>query len=261
MKRRRRAWVPPSQRGRVEFPDPSTASPEGIVAVGAKPTPEVLKDAYRRGIFPWPHEGYPLLWFSPDPRFVLEPTKAHLHKSLRKAMKKTELVIKADTNFRAVIEACSDKKRPGQRGTWITDEMIEGYTALHGEGYAHSIEAWQPLPAGETLVGGLYGISFGNVFYGESMFQIAPDASKIAFATLLANLITWKFDLVDCQSYTDHLARFGAVHWPRRRFLDVLANSLKAPTREGKWSLAVTPKEAVDIVTAPMPESSEGEDE
>jgi leucyl/phenylalanyl-tRNA--protein transferase len=251
----RRPRPPPRPlRGRIEFPDPSTASPEGIVAVGAKPEPEILKDAYQRGIFPWPHEGYPLLWFSPDPRFVLEPTKAHLHKSLRKAMKKTELVIKADTNFRAVIEACSDKKRPGQRGTWITDDMVEGYAKLHAEGFAHSIEAWQ----GDALVGGLYGISFGNIFYGESMFQTAPDASKIAFGTLLANLVKWKFDLVDCQSYTDHLARFGAVHWPRQKFLDVLANALKAPTRQGKWTLEVTPKEAVELVTAPMPD---GDDE
>ncbi|HEY4221136.1 MAG TPA: leucyl/phenylalanyl-tRNA--protein transferase, partial [Myxococcota bacterium] len=149
------------KRGRVQFPDPEQASPEGVVAVGAKPDADTLKDAYTRGIFPWPHEGFPLLWFSPDPRFVVEPKRAHLHKSLKKAMKKTELVIRADTAFRTVIESCSDKKRPGQRGTWITDDMIEGYCALHAEGFAHSIEAWQPMQKGETLVGGLYGVSFG----------------------------------------------------------------------------------------------------
>ena len=240
------------RKARMEFPDPATATPEGIVAIGAKPEPEILKDAYQRGIFPWPHPGYPLLWFSPDPRFVLEPTKGHLHKSLRKVMKKTELVIRADTQFRKVIEACSDKKRPGQRGTWITDDMIEGYCALHAEGFAHSIEAWQPLPTGEALVGGLYGVSFGSIFFGESMFQTAPDASKIAFGTLLANLIEWRFDLVDCQSYTDHLARFGAVHWPRRQFLDLLTRALRAPTREGKWTLTVSPRDAVDVVKAPL---------
>ena len=241
---------------RVVFPDPKTASAEGIVAVGAAPDPDILKDAYRRGIFPWPHEGYPLLWFSPDPRFVLEPHKAHLHKSLRKVMKKTSVVVKADTAFRAVIESCSAKKRPNQRGTWITDAMVEGYCALNDEGVAHSIEAWQPGPGGETLVGGLYGISFGSVFYGESMFQTQADASKIAFGTLLGNLVKWGFDLVDCQSYTDHLARFGAVHWPRARFLDALARCLQAPTREGKWTLELTPAAATDLVTAPMPEGS-----
>lgn len=234
------------------FPDPATAGPEGIVAIGAAPEPEILKEAYQKGIFPWPHEGYPLLWFSPDPRFVLEPRSTHLHKSLRKAMRKSPFVIRADTSFRAVIEGCSEKKRRGQRGTWITDDMIEGYCALHAEGLAHSIEAWQPLPGGETLVGGLYGVSFGTTFFGESMFQVAPDASKIAFATLCAQLVAWKFDLIDCQSHTEHLARFGAVHWPRPRFLRVLADTLRAPTRAGKWTLDMTPAKAVELLRAPL---------
>ncbi len=243
-------------RARVVFPNPSTASPEGIVAIGAKPWPEVLKDAYTRGIFPWPHEGYPLLWFSPDPRFVLEPKLGHLNKSLRKAMRRTDLVIRADTRFRAVIEGCADKRRPGQRGTWITDDMIEGYCALHEEGFAHSVEAWQLLPGGETLVGGLYGVSFGAVFFGESMFQTAPDASKIAFGTLLGQLVKWRFDLVDCQSYTDHLARFGAVHWPRNKFLDVLKEAQRAPTRQGPWTFDVTPAQAADLLSAPLPDEA-----
>ena len=235
----------------VVFPDPSAASAEGIVAVGAAPEPEILKDAYRRGIFPWPHEGYPLLWFSPDPRFVVEPKRAHLHRSLRKAMRKTSVVVRADTAFRSVIEACSLKMRPGQRGTWITDAMIEGYCALHAEGFAHSIEAWHD----DRLVGGHYGISFGSIFYGESMFQTEPEASKIAFGTLLGNLLSWRFDLVDCQSYTDHLARFGAVHWPRKRFLDVLAHCLRAPTRQGPWTLDVSPAQAAELVTGALPDS------
>jgi leucyl/phenylalanyl-tRNA---protein transferase len=227
----------------VRFPHPSTASPEGIVAIGAAPEPEILKEAYRQGIFPWPHEGHPLLWFSPDPRFVLEPQRAHLHKSLKKSMRKTTLEIRADTAFRAVIEACADKERPAQRGTWITEDMVEGYCALHDEGFAHSFEAWR----GDVLVGGLYGVSFGSVFFGESMFQTEADASKIAFGTLLANLVAWRFELVDCQSYTDHLARFGAVHWPRAKFLEVLARCLRAPTREGPWHLSVQPREAADV--------------
>jgi leucyl/phenylalanyl-tRNA--protein transferase len=231
----------PKPRGEP-FPDPRTASPEGIVAVGARPTPELLKIAYRKGIFPWPHQGYPLLWFSPDPRFVLEPRRAHLHRSLKKHMRKTDLVIKADTAFADVMAACADKKRPGQRGTWITDEMIEGYSALHREGVAHSIEAWRD----EVLVGGLYGVSFGAVFYGESMFANEPDASKIAFATLLANLVEWNFDLVDCQQHTAHLERFGGEDWPRDRFLDTLAAALRAPTREGPWQLTLIAKDAAE---------------
>lgn len=225
---------------RVVFPHPSTASPEGIVAIGAQPRADVLKDAYRQGIFPWPHQGFPLLWFSPDPRFVLEPSRAHLHRSLKKELKRTTLEIRADCRFRAVIEACADKRRPGQRGTWITEEMIEGYCALHDEGLAHSIEAWRD----GALVGGLYGVSLGSVFFGESMFQTEADASKIAFATLLANLVQWRFTLVDCQSHTEHLERFGAEHWPRARFLDVLARGVRAPNREGRWALEVPPQGA-----------------
>lgn len=240
------------------FPDPSTASPEGIVAIGAAPEPEILKEAYQKGIFPWPHEGYPLLWFSPDPRFVLEPARCHVHKSLRKAMRRTDLVVRADTAFQRVMEGCSEKKRRGQRGTWITDDMIEGYTALHRQGFAHSIEAWRPSKdGGDTLVGGLYGVSFGKVFYGESMFQTEPDASKIAFATLCANLVAWGFELVDCQSHTEHLSRFGALHWSRARFLSTLGRLVRAPTREGPWTLDVTPAQAAEALKAPLPTEDE----
>ncbi len=234
---------------RVVFPHPSTASPEGVVAVGAAPRPDVLKTAYLQGIFPWPHEGFPLLWFSPDPRFVLVPTEAHLHRSLKKELRRTPLEVRADTAFRAVIDGCADKRRPGQRGTWITEEMIEGYCALHQQGLAHSIEAWR----GDKLVGGLYGVSFGEVFFGESMFQHEPEASKVAFATLLANLIEWRFSLVDCQSHTEHLERFGAVYWPRERFLDVLARAVRAPTREGRWRLELGPKDAARRIEGGAP--------
>ncbi len=233
------------------FPHPSRASSEGIVAVGGTPDKDVLRAAYTSGIFPWPHEGFPLLWFSPDPRFVLETARAHVPRSLRKAMRKPGIVVKADTSFSSVMARCSQTKRPGQRGTWITDEMIAGYTALHGEGCAHSIETWKD----GVLVGGLYGVSFGAMFFGESMFADAPEASKIAFATLLANLLRWRFPLVDCQSYTDHLARFGAVHWPRDTFLDVLAQTQRAPTRPGPWTLDVSAAEAaLTLPKNPLPE-------
>ncbi len=226
------------------FPDPEDANEDGVVCAGAEPLPELLKEAYQNGIFPWPHRGYPLLWFSPDPRFVLVPKEAHIHKSLKKAMRKTTFVVKADTCFADVIAACGASKRPGQRGTWITPAMRAGYTALHHEGIAHSIECFD----GDTLVGGLYGISFGSIFFGESMFARADDASKIAFATLLANLIHWGFRLVDCQSHTEHLERFGAVHWPRRAFLDELNVCLAAPSRPGPWQLTIQPAEAAGLL-------------
>ena len=177
-------------RRRILFPPVSWASPDGVVAVGGQPDPETLKAAYSRGIFPWPHEGVPLLWFSPDPRFVLRPEEAHVSRSLRREMRRGTFGVRADTAFEAVIRGCSARPRPGQDGTWITEEMIAGYTALHAEGIAHSIEAWR----GGKLAGGLYGISLGGVFFGESMFAEEPNASKVAFATLLANLVHWGFD-------------------------------------------------------------------
>ena len=219
-------------------------TPAGVVAAGGKPTPEMLRQAYPQGIFPWPHDELPLLWFSPDPRFVLPPREAHLHRSLRKRMRKDPYVIKADTAFKETMRGCQAAWRPGQSGTWITEDMIAGYSVLHGEGIAHSVEAW----SGEELVGGLYGVSFGRVFYGESMFARAPDASKVAFATLIAQLIAWDFWLIDCQTYTDHLARFGAYEVPRYEFLELLADNKAEETRLGPWSLELTPAEAVRVI-------------
>jgi leucyl/phenylalanyl-tRNA--protein transferase len=225
----------------LAFPHPESASPEGIVAFGAEPAPERLLLAYASGIFPWPHEGLPLLWFSPDPRFVLEPSRAHIPGSLRKRIKRGGFEIRADTAFREVMLGCKRSPRPGQDGTWITFEMMAGYEALHRLGYAHSIEAWQD---GE-LVGGLYGVSLGRMFTGESMFAKVPDASKVAFATLLGNLVEWGFAFVDCEVYTDHLSRFGAEEWPRSRFLAALDEALEAPTKRGTWKLDLDPRAAL----------------
>jgi leucyl/phenylalanyl-tRNA--protein transferase len=233
-------------RRRILFPPVSWASPEGVVAVGGEPDAETLKTAYSRGIFPWPHEGVPLLWFSPNPRFVLVPEEAHVSRSLRREMRRGTFGVRADTAFGEVIRGCSARPRPDQRGTWITEEMIAGYTALHDEGLAHSIEAWR----GGRLVGGLYGISLGGVFFGESMFALEPNASKVAFATLLANLIRWGFALVDCQAYTEHLASFGAVEVPRPRFLALLKRELRAPTRSGPWELELGPAEASEALSS-----------
>jgi leucyl/phenylalanyl-tRNA--protein transferase len=225
---------------RVVFPPPSSANEDGVLAIGGRPDALTLLTAYSQGIFPWPHEGYPLLWFCPDPRFVLVPGEAHLHRSLKKTMRKDTFEIRADTAFEPVMRGCAAAYRPGQDGTWINPAMLAGYTDLHRQGFAHSIEAWQD----GRLVGGLYGISLGAVFFGESMYAEVPDASKVAFATLLANLKRWEFELVDCQSATEHLARFGAVDWPRARFLNVLKKALEAPTRKGPWVLEVGPAEA-----------------
>jgi leucyl/phenylalanyl-tRNA--protein transferase len=232
-----------TSRRRSIFPPVSWATEDGVVALGGRPDAETLKDAYSRGIFPWPHDNLPLLWFCPDPRFALVPEEAHVSRSLRKRMRRGDLEVRADTAFPEVIRRCSLTPRPGQDGTWITDEMIAGYTALHAEGLAHSIETWQD----GVLTGGLYGISFGGVFFGESMFAEAPDASKVAFATLLAQLIRWRFQLVDCQSWTGHLERFGAEEWPRSRFLAALKRALRLPTRQGPWTLEVGPAEAQTI--------------
>ena len=226
------------------FPPPEGASEEGVVAIGGDFRPERLMVAYSQGIFPWPTEGFPLLWFSPDPRFVLPPSQLRVSRSLRKSIRREPYRITTDTAFAATIEGCGAAPRPGQSGTWITDELIEGYLALHERGFAHSVEAWR----GEELVGGLYGVSLGTCFFGESMFARAPDASKIAFVTLVGHLLDWGFRVVDCQVYTDHLARLGARRWPRHRFLAELQAALEEPTRRGPWCLTMTPREALELV-------------
>ncbi len=229
----------------LAFPPAEGASPDGIVAVGGDTSAERLLLAYRQGVFPWPAEGYPLLWFSPDPRFTLVPDKIHVPRSLRKVMRKGSFEITADTAFDRVIAECAATPRPSQDGTWITDELLEGYCELHRHGYAHSIEAWRE---GE-LVGGLYGVSIGRGFAGESMFAKVPDASKVAFVTLLGNLVSWHFPIVDCQVHTDHLARFGAKMWPRRRFLRHWREAVGKPTKKGPWQLPLGPAAALDALT------------
>jgi leucyl/phenylalanyl-tRNA--protein transferase len=216
----------------LAFPDPSLATEDGIVAVGGDVSPERLLLAYASGIFPWPVEGYPLLWFSPDPRFVLEPDRVHIGRSLRKTLRKERYRVSADEAFTEVIDACAHVSRPGQRGTWITPELRDGYVRLHQLGFAHSIEAWE----GTKLVGGLYGVSLGKAFFGESMFARASDASKVAFASLCRVLTRWDFHFIDCQVRTEHLARFGAEDWDRKRFLAALTVALEDPTRRGSWT-------------------------
>lgn len=223
------------------FPPPEGASDEGVVAIGGDFAADRLLLAYSQGIFPWPTEGFPLLWFSPDPRFAMRPAEAIVNRTLRRRIRKSPYRITADQAFGAVIRACADVPRPDQSGTWITDALIDGYEELHRLGFAHSVEAWD----GDVLVGGLYGVSLGGVYFGESMFAVSDDASKIAFITLLGNLLEWGIELVDCQVHTDHLERLGAHRWSRNSFLEALHVALELPTRRGPWTLGLSPEEAL----------------
>ena len=223
------------------FPPPEEASPEGLVAIGGDVSPERLLLAYTLGIFPWPSGSLPLLWFSPDPRAILTPKVFHIPRSLARAARRTRLEFRADTAFADVITACAATTRPCQDGTWITDELRAGYERLHALGYAHSIEAYD----GNRLVGGLYGVSLGGVFFGESMFTRESDASKLAFLTLMAHLDQWGIHLVDCQVMTEHLARFGSVEWPRAQFLTELRGIVTRPTRMGPWELELGARDAL----------------
>lgn len=221
------------------FPDPRQADDTGLIAVGGDLHPERLLRGYATGIFPWYSEGQPILWHSPDPRFVLGLNDLKVSRSLKQRLRKRPFDLKMDTAFEEVIEACSKAPRPGQEGTWITRAMLDAYIRLHREGFAHSVEAWED---GE-LVGGLYGVSLGSAFFGESMFATRPDASKVTFACLIPELRRKGFELVDSQVYTDHLARFGAKEIPRTAYLRQLRRALRAPTRRGVWRFADDPYE------------------
>ena len=203
------------------------------MAVGGDLSPERLLLAYRQGIFPWFSAGEPLLWWSPDPRLVLYPAEFKVSKSLQKTIKQKRFHITADTAFSKVIKACASVKRKNNEGTWIVDEMIKAYSLLHEAGFAHSIEAWYK----GKLAGGLYGVSLGRCFFGESMFTRVSNASKAAFARLVEHLERFSFDLIDCQLPTQHLINFGAREIPRDLFLEQLEDSLKIPAIKGKWRL------------------------
>lgn len=213
------------------FPPIELTSEEGILAVGGDLRPERLLLAYSNGIFPWYSEYEPILWWSPDPRFVLYPNELKVSKSMRPYFNQKKFKITFDTAFRQVVEQCKQKERPGQDGTWIVPDMLEAYCRLHELGLAHSVEAWKE---GE-LVAGLYGISLGRTFFGESMFTNVSNGSKVAFITLVRCLIEKEFDLIDSQVYTNHLASLGAVEIPRKQYISDLKTSLQYPTLQGNW--------------------------
>lgn len=230
-------WLEPDSDP-AQFPDPqyALAEPDGLLAVGGDLSPARLLNAYRQGIFPWYSDGQPILWWSPNPRAVLYPDELKISRSLRKTLRKRPFRVTLDSAFDAVIEACSEP-RPDQEGTWITEEMKQAYAHLHRIGFAHSVECWEK----DQLVGGLYGISLGRVFFGESMFARRSDASKVAFVHLVEQLKAWGFGLIDCQVHTGHLASLGAVDIPRERFLDELDHWCEPfDAHQGQWSLDST---------------------
>lgn len=227
-------WLEPDSDP-AHFPDPGYAleEPNGLLAVGGDLSPARLLNAYRQGIFPWFSEGQPILWWSPDPRAVLIPDQFRPSRSLRKSLRKRPFRVSLDTAFAEVIEACSKPRKDGA-GTWITEEMKQAYAQLHRIGFAHSVECWE----GDMLVGGLYGVSMGKVFFGESMFSRLTDASKIGFAHLVEQLKEWGFGLIDCQVSSGHLASLGAKDIPRDEFLgllDIWCDPFEA--HQGKWQL------------------------
>jgi len=214
------------------FPDAREASDEGLLAYGGDLNPNRLLTAYRKGIFPWFNEGDPPLWWSPNPRLVLYPKEFKASKSLRRVIRNRGYAVRFDTNFEQVIEYCSQVPRRGQEGTWLTREMKAAYIQLHEMGFAHSVETYYQ----GALVGGFYGIALGKAFFGESMFALMPDASKVALR-ILSNIFVEKcYDFIDCQVETPHLMSLGARLIDRDQFLDELEVALAKPSEIGSWS-------------------------
>lgn len=225
-------WLPPEPI----FPPVALAlaepdGPNGLLAAGGDLTPGRLLAAYRQGIFPWYAPGQPILWWSPDPRMVLYPNRLKITRSLARTLRNADYSIRLDCAFKEVIAACAKTPRHGQAGTWITAEMQEAYCCLHDSGYAHSVETWR----NDELIGGLYGIAIGKIFFGESMFSLVTGASKIALAHLCRFLLGRDFGIIDCQMETSHLASLGACPIARDAFLVRLSSLVDHDEQPGKW--------------------------
>jgi len=217
----------------IAFPSPHLAPKEGLLAVGGDLTQKRLLMAYRMGIFPWFSNNQPIMWWSPDPRLVLFPDEIRVSRTLKKIIKKKVFHVTMDSAFDQVINQCAQVRLQNNQATWIVEEMIDAYCKLHEFGYAHSVEAWHQ---GE-LAGGIYGVSLGRCFFGESMFTQVSNASNVALVKLVEYLLSLSFDMIDCQIVTKHLIRFGAKEIPRARFLEKLNASLEKPTLRGRWTL------------------------
>lgn len=217
---------------KIIFPNSKWASLEGIIAIGGDLSVERLLEAYEHGIFPWYNEGSEILWWTPDPRFVLFTDELRVSKSMRSVINSKIFTVTYDTAFEHVIRNCKSSSRAGQEGTWITQEMEEAYSKLHHLGYAHSVEVWK----NDVLVGGLYGVSLGKVFFGESMFTTVSNASKFGFISLVSALKEKGFKLIDSQDYTAHLESLGAREITRTEFEKILKQELKLKSEVGKWT-------------------------
>jgi leucyl/phenylalanyl-tRNA--protein transferase len=215
------------------FPPAGEAEPNGLLAVGGDLSSERLLAAYAAGIFPWYEDPQPILWFSPDPRWLLLPGELHVPRRLERTLRQRRFMVTLDTAFDRVIRACARVRRRGANGTWITPDMVLAYEALFRLGFAHSAEAWR---AGE-LKGGVYGVSLGGAFFGESMFGVERDASKVALVTLVRQLAAWRFDFLDCQVHTPHVEKLGARAFARAEFLRRLETTRRRETRRGSWRL------------------------
>ncbi len=223
-------WLDPEDK--TTFPDVNEAllEPDGLLAIGGDLSVERLLAAYRHGIFPWYSDGQPILWWAPNPRAVLFLNEIKISRSLRKSLRRNDYIIKLDCNFKQVIKACSTPRSDGL-GTWITDEMMHAYIDLHNNGYAHCVEVWRE----NELIGGLYGVASGHVYFGESMFSKQTDASKIALVFLTRQLQKWGYGLIDCQIYTEHLESLGARLIPRSDFTSLLDDLCGPPGNPGIW--------------------------
>jgi len=231
-------WIDPRDTG-FQFPNVELAltEPDGLLAVGGDLHPQRLAAAYRRGIFPWYNTGQPILWWAPNPRAVLFPERLKISRSLRKTLRKNLFTVTMDQAFADVVEACSGPRAqdPAEHGTWITPEMKQAYQLLHEQGLAHSLEAWD----GNELVGGLYGVAIGKVFFGESMFTRRTDASKVAFVALAQQLMHWGFAVIDCQIHSEHLESLGAETISRQQFSALLDQHCEEPGQPGPWRLEI----------------------
>ncbi len=215
----------------IAFPQTRHADENGLLAFGGDLSSARLLEAYKKGIFPWYSKGEPILWWSPDPRLVLFPNEIRISRSLKKTIKKKIFHITADTAFKSVITKCAQTRLEENGGTWITSDMVEAYCGLHESGHAHSVEAWME----GDLVGGLYGVAMGRCFFGESMFTIVSNASKVAFVRLVDFLKEASCDMIDCQVSTEHLINFGARHIPRSHFVKRLEKFMGEPVKTGRW--------------------------
>lgn len=218
---------------KILFPNPELSEPDGLLAIGGDLSPQRLIEAYSLGIFPWYSEGQPILWWSPNPRMVLLPDEFIRHKNLGKTVVSGKFQVSFDRMFEEVIEKCSSIPRAGQDGdTWITDEMKAAYINLHKIGIAHSVE----VSYNNELVGGLYGLSIGGSFFGESMFHTVTNASKVALWHLVDKLLLWEFDMIDVQQETEHLKSLGAIAMDRKEFLHLLNKSVIKESKTGSWN-------------------------